>query len=232
MRLFNKNPDKGFSCDMKYIKRKTGIFDNVQTQLKLSIGDTFSKEFITVGFDNADFCGDIRGIWRSDDYDVGNIRTIPEKQFKFIKMQHFIEHIEWIYQKDLFEWVKTLLADDGVMFIETPNLEFICSRYMLSFAKYSDDKTVSYPPNQHPDLKEQDWSHFNKWVNFKLFSGASLNDHHSCLHDRYSIYELLNTMGFANIKVYASETLFVVADNTIKDSVRDYDLDNNSIIKI
>lgn len=200
-------------CTIHSINSIVNQFANLPKESKLSIGDHFQHDYITIDFMDADFCGDVRWIWRRSDFtESPQLLEIPKHHFKFIKVQHFIEHIEWIYQQELFEWIKELLADDGTIYIVTPNLEFIIDVYYNNLLNLRNGKTeFKFPLSDHPDLKQGTYLEYSKWVNYKIFSGCSPFDHHSCLYDKQSIYEILNKLEFYDLKINSSDVLSVVA---------------------
>ena len=158
-----------------------------------------------------DYSGDIRTLFAS----VYNRK--PDKGFKklpnrfdLVRMQHIVEHIEWIYQKPLFDWLYSKLSIDGCVFIETPNVDWVIDSY-LSSNDYS---------NEHPDIKEDDPCRLIKWLNFKLYSGCSTNkftdgctdgDFHLCMYNQELLEQVLTENGFSVKAMATGETLLCLA---------------------
>jgi len=140
-----------------------------------------------------------------------SLKKIKSHTFGFVKMQHIVEHIEWIYQQPMFNWVYSLLRYDGVLFVETPNVDYILKKY-LSFTKEL--------AKQHPDINPDDPDANIKWLNSKLYSGCSTNkvkdgcvdgDFHLCMYNKdWLVTSLLDT-GFKYIKINSEETLSCLA---------------------
>jgi hypothetical protein len=140
-----------------------------------------------------------------------SLKKIKLHTFSFVKMQHIVEHIEWIYQKPMFDWTYSLLNANGILFVETPNVDHILKRY-LSFTKEL--------AKQHPDINEDDPDSNIKWLNSKLYSGCSTNkvkdgcvdgDFHLCMYNKDWLTTVLLDTGFKHIKINAEETLSCLA---------------------
>lgn len=177
--------------------------------------------------DYVDFYGDIRCCFSPgymDDIDTyPDLKRIPSGVFKLIKLIDIVEHVEWIHQPLLFKWVHSLLANDGLVYIKTPNLDYIAKMYLRGMQKIVDGKKLhNFPFSDHPDLGI-DYVDVVKWVNAALFSGCSnFKDddgirrgdfHHTCFN-KYWMEQLLvseNSGGFTNIQIFDEERLIVLA---------------------
>jgi len=159
-----------------------------------------------------------------EDY-TGDIRTLfapvynhkPDKAFKklpknfsFIRLQHIVEHIEWIYQKCLFDWIYSILSIDGLVFVETPNIDWAIDQYIKG-----DDHSY-----EHPDLQQNDPTRLIKWLNFKLYSGCSTNkfldgctdgDFHLCIYNKELLERVLTNSGFTIKAISTGETIVCLA---------------------
>lgn len=169
---------------------------------------------------DADYRGDIRTqfapVYIENRKKYKNLMSIRKCYFKFIKMQHIVEHVEWIYQNPMFTWVSGLLTNDGVLFIETPNLEWILDTY----TKYRDN-TKEFPLyNQHPDIDQDDPNAVIKWLNFKLYSGCSTNkfidgctdgDFHLCMYTPELLISNLHEAGFVKVEISSDDTISCLA---------------------
>lgn len=188
------------------------IVDEYSGMDKLDIGSgqprddcaTIDKEDI-----GCSYTGDIRTLFAPvyNDNVPRSLKKIKIHSFRFVQMQHIVEHIEWIYQEPMFRWVYSLLAGDGVLFVETPNVEVIIKQF-LSF--------TSELAKQHPDIKEDDPDANIKWLNFKLYSGCSTNkvkdgcvngDFHLCMYNKDWLVNKLIKVGFAHVEINVGETL-------------------------
>lgn len=162
---------------------------------------------------NPDFLCDMRTLFVPDypseiDKPINGLR---KNQYMFIRLQHIVEHIEWIYQEFLYKWLMELLAPGGMVYIATPNLEYAVGVYYKNRRNQLKGKDVKYPIDEHIYLKPGVQSDMQRWVNFKLFSGCSPGDYHHCCYDRQWLGEILVTSGFDNISIYDGSTLKAVA---------------------
>ena len=166
----------------------------------LEIGDIGPKEdALTVDIrEGADFVGDIRGCITNDYKKSSSLETIPIGRFAFVKLMHTIEHIQWIYQDALFNWLNSLMAGNGMLYICTPNLEYITKVYLANIERLSIGGPVRFPGNEYPDMTNDDGNlidpekDLQRWTWFKLYSGCSPGDFHHCCHDPYSLSRLLS----------------------------------------
>jgi len=125
-----------------------------------------------------------------------------------ILIQHGLEHIPWIYHEALFSLIYRWLEPGGVLIIETPDLDYILKSVEKNRKKHR------YPPSEHPNLIEQNFLNFWKWVNFKLFSGGSKGDYHLSLYNKEFLSASLTTKEHPFIIVTASTkhgTLYIKA---------------------
>jgi len=195
------------------------IFDTVEKYTgddSLDIGaGCFRTDCLTL--DKSDigcsYTGDIRAMFAPVyNKDVPrSLKKIKSFSFKFIQMQHIVEHIEWIYQQSMFNWIYGILKYDGILFVETPNVDYILKQY-LSF--------TSALAKQHPDISSEDPDANIKWLNSKLYSGCSTNkvkdgcvdgDFHLCMYNNDWLMTILLDTGFKHIKINAEETLSCLA---------------------
>jgi len=182
----------------------------------LDIGSGKSGDCFTLDKDEKLGCtytGDMRTLFAPvyNEDAPRSLKKIKSHTFGFVKMQHIVEHIEWIYQQPMFNWVYSLLRYDGVLFVETPNVDYILKQY-LTFAKEL--------AKQHPDISSDDPDANIKWLNSKLYSGCSTNkvkdgcvdgDFHLCMYNKdWLVTSLLDT-GFKYIKINSEETLSCLA---------------------
>lgn len=163
-----------------------------------------------------DYLGDIRTIFVPDDPDKPtkineSLLSIRKNHYMLIKLQHVVEHIEWIYQEFLYRWIMDLLAPGGVVYIATPNLEYALGVYYVNRKKQIRGKEVKYPIDEHIYFKPGVTSDMQRWVNFKLFSGCSPGDYHHCCYDRQWLGDMLLSSGFDNISIHDGSTLKAIA---------------------
>jgi len=159
------------------------------------------------------FTGDIRTLFAPVycNETPRSLKKVKSYSFNFVIMQHIVEHIEWIYQQSMFNWVYSILNYNGVLFVETPNVEYIVKQY-LSF--------TSSLANQHPDINKNDPDANIKWLNSKLYSGCSTNkfkdgcvdgDFHLCMYNKDWLCNILELTGFRHIQINAEDTLSCLA---------------------
>ena len=182
--------------------------------LEIGLNDE-SKQCITVDFgDKADITGDIRGSFAPHGgYEpVNSIEMLPQDFYKVIKLVHTVEHIEWLYQKVMFEWVYTLLDNNGYIYIDTPNLDYIISLYIKNVELFSSGKSLQYPFADHPDFRVDEMvENLVPFFNYKLYSGCSPGDYHHCCFNAMWLGIILESSGFSKIKIYAGRTLLALA---------------------
>lgn len=190
----------------------------------LDIGSTDrSGQYVTLDFeDGADYVGDIRALFAPQGgYEATpSLLSLPEDFFKLIRMSHLVEHIEWLYQRSLFEWVFEFLADGGHLILDTPNLEYIIDVYTRNMSAAAKGKSVSYPYKDHPDFYTDGeisnlLENLVPWVNYKLYSGCSFNGthydfHHTCFNI-FWLGLLLEQAGFVKIRIYNGKSIYAVA---------------------
>lgn len=189
----------------------------------LDIGSNKQNDkYNTVDFvDGADYVGDVRGLFapQSGSEPSQSLLTIPEGFFKLIKVSHLIEHIEWLYQDSLFEWLYVLLQDGGHIIIDTPNLDYVIKMYNKNMKRLESLEKLDYPLSDHPDFNSGNESdmitRFVPWVNFKLYSGCSFdgehNDYHHTMYNIYWLGQVLERAGFSSIRIFEGQSLYGVA---------------------
>ena len=202
---------------MNSIIESTDDFDKDEV---LEVGDINIENRLTVDFcEGADYVGDIRAFF-SNDYELtDSIAALKrrENSFAAVRMQHLLEHIQWTHQSACLSWAYGLLAEGGMIYIDTPNLEYIARMYVKNLERIENGLEVKFPVNEYPGMvKDVDKAglhegNFWKWINFKLYSGCSPGDFHHCSYDTYWLARLLNAAGFDRITVCARDTIRAVA---------------------
>ena len=178
-------------------------------KLELGGGENFSsKDFLNVDIKagpGVDIVGNLLALFSPD----ANIRDYPDLEritgdniCSEIRAIHFIEHIPWIYQDGLFNWMHTVLEPGGILEIVTPNIEYICrvylkrSRWRISRLLKRVFKGVVldlFPEVNHPYItNRKNELDLRRWFNFKVFSGCSLGDYHHCMYDDYMLNSILS----------------------------------------
>ncbi len=187
----------------------------------LEIGNIKNPDFTTVDIrSEADYVGDIRGEFTTDFPKSDDLSRIPLGRFKFVKIVNTVEHIQWIYQDALLNWVKAFIVDGGMVYIETPNLEFIAKIYITNLLRINKGIPVKFPANEYPGMLDNNGktiepeNNLLRWVNFKIFSGCSPGDYHHCCYDTNMMATLLGNAGFEKISICSGDTLKVVAFNS------------------
>jgi len=160
-----------------------------------------------------DYVGDIRVLFAASSYhsdrqkEYPNLRLINPNQFMLVKMQHTAEHIEWIYQQGLFEWLFLIIGNGGTLAVEVPNLEYIAKVYLRNLNRQNDGREVKYPVHEHGDLRHEELTDMQRWVNFKLYSGCSPGDYHHVCFDALFLARLMRKAGFERISIWVGDTL-------------------------
>ncbi len=189
-----------------------------QECLDVGAGEDKSDRFSTLDIRpefNPDYLGDLKCLFapgyteRIKEYP--SLMTVPENEIMVLKLQHVVEHIEWIYQEFLFEWAMKVLAPGGMIYIATPNLAYAVGVYADNRKRQQQGKPLSYPISEHTYLKPGVKHDLQRWFNFKLFSGCSPGDTHHSAFDRLWLYEYLTLYEFENISIHDGATLKAIA---------------------
>lgn len=224
--LFRAFGLKDVSCtSQKAIQRMVEAWEKeIDKEYCLDIGTSErSHQYNTVDFvEGADYIGDIRGLFAPQGgYETTeSLRGLPEEFFTLVRMSHLVEHVEWLYQRQLFEWVFEFLADGGHLVLDTPNLDYIVDTYRQMIVDMKKGKVIQYPSSDHPDFVTEGQpidlvGNCIPWVNYKLYSGCSFdgvhNDYHHTCFNIYWLSLLLEQVGFTKIRIYNGRSIFAVA---------------------
>lgn len=186
--------------------------------------------------DGADYIGDVRGCITNDYECSDDLELIPQGTFLVVKMVNVIEHIQWIYQSAFFDWINKLLVTEGMVYIDTPNLEFIAKVYVTGLEYAAKGLLPKFPGDQYPGMTDRNGSviepakNLQRWVQFKLFSGCSPGDFHHCCYDAYWLARMLADAGFDNICINSEEVLKVAAFKSGKRSESQMDAAMNHLL--
>ena len=182
--------------------------DGVASRYPDKVGKVFHPNYVgdikalfAPGYcDNAEFVNDNQGLL-----------SLPEGAWKAIRAKHIIEHIPWRYAEKCIEWMCNLLEDGGVVYIATPNLEFISKVYSVNLERQKAGEPVSYPLHEHAYFRQGVQWDMQRWANFKIFSGGSPGDEHRACFDTELLVNLLWEAGFRKISVFSGHTLMALA---------------------
>jgi len=200
--------------------------------LDIGVGNDNAELFTTVDIDpecKPDIVGDIRCLFAPSDYyadmkkDYPDLRKLETGSFMYIRVKHIIEHIEWIYQQALFDWLGSMLGNGGLLEIDTPNLAYIAKIYLAGSTRQGLGAMPKFPANEHNDLRQSESSDLQRWVNFKLFSGCSPGDYHHACFDAFRLCDLLKKHKFERISIYNGSSLRSIA---FRSEDRSVDLDS------
>ena len=175
-------------------------------KLEIGGGSNPAEGYLTLDINpdcSPDITGDVKAFFSPDVEieDYPDLSRLNGTTFNEIRVVHFIEHIEWIYQKPMFHWIYEKLNNRGKLVIETPNLEWIAKSYLKN------RRSGEYP-DEHPSLDGR--NDFVPWVNFKLFSGCSPGDYHHTMYDKVWLTQVLRQTGFAANVRPSGSTLYAV----------------------
>ncbi|GAG38578.1 unnamed protein product, partial [marine sediment metagenome] len=153
MRFFRKginyipgNGSQGTYMSEKGIREIVAKFEESGKEKCLDIGsgnlenDKYTKLDFRKSFD-VDYYGDIRCCFapgmvdRIDHYP--DLQKITRGSYNLVRLSHLVEHIEWIHQELLFEWVASLLSEGGLVFISTPNFDYVVKMYLMAMQELS-----------------------------------------------------------------------------------------------
>lgn len=200
----------------------THVVTTFDKEFLLDLGsgdDPDSAKYIRVDIDektNPDILCDLRtaiGVAPYSDliYKYPDINKLTYGGYKLVRAKHIVEHIEWIYQEALFRWIYELLDYDGIIYIETPNVDHAIYVYKTCMDNYILNKKFDYPCHEYAGLKDNDVLDLIKWLNFKLHSGCSPGDYHLTSFTPLLLYNLLKDSGFKSILINDGETILAIA---------------------
>lgn len=169
---------------------------------------------------NPDIHGDLRAIIEPGDLVTveryPQLATILPNTFSLVRLSHFVEHIAWIHQELLLEWIYSILEPGGMVYIVTPNLEFITKIYTKNIKRIKKGLEPKYPLDEHSYCKAGVAHHMQYWTNFKLFSGCSPGDYHHTCYDEYLLGSHLVDKGFTNVVISSTTEVIAVAYKPIE----------------
>jgi len=184
------NPQAPVDCDASQVHSQ--YLDRLEIGSGNTPEDGFTHLDVNPQSPHVEIVGDIRSIF-SVDYDISQYPDLVylkdiQGVFSEIRAVHVVEHVQWIYQKAMFEWFFRLLKDGGRLTVQTPDLEWIAKSYIKNKRK------KRFPETDHPDLSLP--KDFTAWANFKLYSGCSKGDYHHCSYDRDWLKQVMVAAGF------------------------------------
>lgn len=201
--------------------------------LDFGAGNLHDDRFTTIDIDpvtNPDLVIDIRVLFAGSDHYRELSDRYPDAKkitggYMLIRMLHAIEHMEWIYQRAMFQWLFSILGQGGKLFLATPNVEYAAKIYVQNLERLEAGKFPAFPRNEHPDFINTNRGYdVVRWFNFKLYSGCSWGDFHHCMYDRYWLVNVLAEVGFTDIMYADGNTLYVLAS---KPSTAESDVDHS-----
>lgn len=216
LNIYNVVKDVSIISEKAIRRLHEKILDMNEKKYCLEIGlNDESIDCTTVDLgDKADISGDIRGSFAPHGgyKPVNEIECLPQDYWNMVQLVHTVEHIEWLYQKSMFEWVHTLLQDEGVIYVDTPNLDYVIDKYKENMKLLGRGEQLNYPFQDHPDFTpDKMLENFIPWVEYKLYSGCSPNDYHHCLYNAIWLGMILEASGFKKIKIHPGKTLLALA---------------------
>lgn len=235
MRLFKKK-DSGINIvnTNDVLRSVSFINSDKMNELICDVAKQFGKEHcldIGTGHDDAEYyttvdmdiackpniVGDIRCLFAASDYyremlpDYPDLKNLKSRSFYYIRLKHVVEHIEWIYQQSLFEWLSNIIASGGCIEIETPNWRYIAKMYSEQIGIQDSGGAPKFPAGELNGLDVTNPIDFQRWIQFKVFSGCSPGDTHHACFDVYSLCYYLQHNNFTDIRVYNGSSLRVFA---------------------
>lgn len=194
-------------------------------------------------FEGLTYYGDIRTMFSPgymDDADrYPDLARIVKGKYKLIRAVDVVEHIEWIHQPFLFRWLRELLVDGGLLYIITPNLDFITQLYARAMKKLSAGKSLDgFPFDEHAYTKAGEPFDIARWTNSILYAGCSSmmvedqrrGDFHHCCYNKIWLEAMLSRTdmsgGFTNIRIHCDQRLEAIAQKPF-----DVDSGSESLVK-
>jgi hypothetical protein len=141
-------------------------------------------------------------MWLPDDYpNVGNIGSVASDFYDSVTATQFLGQVEWIYQEQLLALIFSWVAPGGTFTVEEQNLPYIARHYT------SRRWRRKFPVGQHPKSASRGGVGVQNWLNFKLYSGCSPNDHRMAIYDKHLLKPLLLGAGFTKVKLSSGTVL-------------------------
>lgn len=187
----------------------------METERKLEIGsgnnptDGYIHLDINPKAPHVEIVGDIRTIFAYHDFtdeyqDLEFLKLGANEElllYDKIILKHTIEHFHWHRQPPFLRFLYNILDYNGMLEIETPDLEWIVKTYVhgrsSSFRRFinkyilkRENKASLFPVQDHPDISKQDQPNLSRWLAFKIHSGGSYDkeievfDYHLGLYDK------------------------------------------------
>jgi len=188
--------------------------------LDLGAGNVHESNYTSTDIDpkcNPDLVMDFRAIFAASDVYRDMRKEYPDIEklvddWELVRMIDVVEHVEWIYQVGLYQWLYKLITPGGMLYISTPNLEYATRLYVENLDRISRGLMPAFPRNEHSDF-EQDHKLYDitKYINFKFHSGCSWGDYHHATLDKYWLVTILHECGFEDIKYCDAQSLYVMA---------------------
>jgi predicted SAM-dependent methyltransferase len=143
---------------------------------------------------------------------VSHVFDFGSKRFPFhdgsvgeILMNHSIEHVSYRQLPHVLNECRRVLAPGGKIIIRTPDLKFICEKYLAGKTTPEwpgDEKWIS--DNFGGNTVSPAW-----WANIKLFAGQDYpgNEHRFCF-DMDTIKDVLEKFGFSKVERFFDRPIF------------------------
>lgn len=235
MRFFRKginyipgNGSQGVYMSEKGIREIVAKFEKSGKSKCLDIGsgdlenDKYTRLDFRKSFD-VDYYGDIRCCFAPGMMDrIGNYPDLEKMKpglFSLVRLSHVIEHIEWIHQELLFEWVASLVSEGGLVCISTPNFDYVVKMYLKAMSRVSKNKDLpNFPFDDHDYTKKRRPIDIIRWANSYLYAGCSYGwddgefraDYHHCSYNKLWLVDMLSRH-FQDIHIYDGKILEAVA---------------------
>lgn len=213
-------PGKRVAYDrMERIVERTASDIGREFCLDFGAGNLHDDRFTSIDIDpetNPDIVLDIRVLFAGSDMYRDLAEQYPDADrvdggYLLIRMLHTIEHIEWIYVRAMFQWLFSILAPEGKLFLATPNIEYAAKLYVENLKRLEQGHFPAFPRNEHSDFTDGGRGYdLTKWLNFKVYSGCSPGDYHHCMFDRYWLLNMLQEVGFVDTLYIDGNTLYVL----------------------
>ena len=230
-KLFSANKDSGakYGKRLKYdtvvrLVDQTAEKFGKELCLDIGAGNVHDANYTSTDIDpkcEPDIVVDLRVMFAASDIYRDMREDFPDAEkigddWNLIRMIDVVEHVEWIYQRGLYQWLYSILTPGGLLFISTPNLEYAARLYVENLSRVKDGLLPAFPRHEHGTFKENHKPYdITRYFNFKIHSGCSWMDYHHSTLDKYWLISVLGECGFADIKYFDAASLYVLAKKPV-----------------
>lgn len=198
----------------------------------VNIGNDVDKDkYQTISMEKpCDFFGDFRCCfapgYKEHIGEYPDLSDIPYGHYRLVRCVNQTASVEWIHLETMFQWMRKLLSPGGVLYIVTPNADYIVREYIKAMNRFYESREVKSDIfGQHPYLAKKRPPDIARGLNFKLFSGCSLSEYEGGLKRGDNKFSVMDAVwleymlivdeyanGFVDVYIdYSSDYLYAIA---------------------